>query len=332
MTQVLTGTEVEEILKASWAEGKARRIINETERYFEMPSQLGQGCWREFLLRPGLRLSIVDVEKHQTHRHQIPQHPDQMPLALCYYLSGGCRVDNDSFRLPSEEVTGHSYLYCLPNTAEIEEYLPGQRLKKVRISIEPQMIRGLCDRIQELPNPLRQTIEEPGQALLYYSTPITLAQKQILQQIWKCPYQGLTQRIYLEAKVLELLALELEQILNRAEQPRSVAPGDLEQLYQARDILLNDIVRPPSLPELARRVNLNERKLKLGFRQVFDTTVFGCLTQQRMAKACELLAQQRVSVTGVAFAVGYSSAAAFSNAFRRQFGLSPKQYQITQRS
>lgn len=331
MAQVLSGTEVQEILKECWLDGSARRVVCKTEQYFEMPSQLGQGHWRNISLRPGLGLHMMDVEKRQVHQHKIPQHPHQMPLSLCYYLSGGCQVNNDSFRLPSEEVTGHSYFYCLPNTAEVEKYLPGQRLKKIRIKIDPELIHGLCDRIHDLPQPLRQTLEQPSSALLYYSTPITPTKRQVLQQIWQCPYQGLTQQIYLEAKVLELLALELDQFLDPVKPPCPVAPGDLEQLYQAKEILLNNIVHPPSLPELARQVNLNERKLKAGFRQVFDTTVFGYLTQQRMARACELLTQERVSVAGVAAAVGYASVAAFSNAFRRQLGLSPKQYQITQR-
>ncbi|MEL6398367.1 MAG: AraC family transcriptional regulator [Cyanobacteria bacterium J06626_4] len=110
----------------------------------------------------------------------------------------------------------------------------------------------------------------------------------------------------------------------------SLTSSAIEQLYQAQAILDQNMSQPPSTAELARQVNLNERKLREGFRQVCDTTVFGYLTQPRMQTACKLLTQQR-SIVAVATAIGYDSATAFSNAFRRQFGMSPKGYQLKQR-
>ncbi|MEM9770037.1 MAG: AraC family transcriptional regulator [Cyanobacteria bacterium P01_D01_bin.73] len=331
MDQILTGTDVQEILEECWANGAAKKVIEKSGQYFELPSQLGDGYWHKMELRPGLKLSVQDLEKAQIHRHRIVQHSQQMPLMLTYYLSGGCHVDNDSFQMPEEELSGYSYLYCLPNTAELEEYHPGDRIKKIHISIDPQLIQGLCDRIYDLPNPLKQIVERSHREIFYYATPIIPAQRQILQQIFQCPYKGLTRHIYLEAKVLELLALHLDQILTSSENAGAVSSQDLEQIYQARDILQQDLVCPPSLPDLARKVNLNERKLKEGFRQAFDTTVFGYLTQRRMEKACGLLTRQHSSVAGVAAAVGYASATAFSSAFRRQIGLSPKRYQLSRR-
>jgi AraC-like DNA-binding protein len=47
-----------------------------------------------------------------------------------------------------------------------------------------------------------------------------------------------------------------------------------------------------------------------------------------MEKACQLLMQQR-SVAAVAAAVGYASPTAFSGAFRRKFGVTPKAYQLS---
>ena len=143
------------------------------------------------------------------------------------------------------------------------------------------------------------------------------------------PFQGVTRQVYLEAKVLELLALHLDQILPKAHlQP--LPTNEVDRIHQAQEILIQNLATPPCVSELARQVHLNERKLKEGFRQVFNTTVFGYLTQQRMARACQLLSQQK-SIPMVAAAVGYASSTAFSGAFRRRFGISPKQYQLEQR-
>jgi AraC-like DNA-binding protein len=78
-------------------------------------------------------------------------------------------------------------------------------------------------------------------------------------------------------------------------------------------------------------VGINDRKLKQGFRQVLDTTVFGYLTHKRMEVACQLLRQQR-SVAAVAAAVGYDSPTAFSGAFKRKFSITPKAYQLAHSS
>ena len=143
------------------------------------------------------------------------------------------------------------------------------------------------------------------------------------------PYQGITRYFYLEAKVLELLALQFD-LMAPPTSTNHIPPKEVDRIYQAQAILDQNMSQPPSTAELARQVNLNERKLREGFRQVCDNTVFGYLTQQRMQTACKLLTQQR-SIAAVATAIGYDSSTAFSNAFRRQFGMSPKGYQLKQR-
>lgn len=51
----------------------------------------------------------------------------------------------------------------------------------------------------------------------------------------------------------------------------------------------------------------------------------------RLQRACEQLRLDRqVSVTQIAFAAGYDSNAAFSHAFRRQFGIAPSQIRLLQ--
>jgi AraC-like DNA-binding protein len=83
---------------------------------------------------------------------------------------------------------------------------------------------------------------------------------------------------------------------------------------------------PPSLPELARTAGLNETKLKRGFRQLYGTSVFGYLRNQRLDKACMLLASGEMNVTEVPYAVGFSSPSHFTRMFTRHCGVKPKDY------
>jgi len=86
------------------------------------------------------------------------------------------------------------------------------------------------------------------------------------------------------------------------------------------------MVDPPSLLTLAHRVGLNDFKLKRGFREVYQTTVFGYVRMLRMEKALSLLEAGEMNVGEVASATGYSNFGHFSEAFRKRFGVSPRDF------
>ena len=79
------------------------------------------------------------------------------------------------------------------------------------------------------------------------------------------------------------------------------------------------------LTELAAQVGVCDRTLRRGFRDLFGTTVIGYLTQQRMIKAEQLLRHGDYTVAEVANKVGYTHLGHFAAAFRKQFGVSPRE-------
>ena len=152
------------------------------------------------------------------------------------------------------------------------------------------------------------------------------ALKTTLQQIIDCPYRGLTKRIFLESKALELLTLQLHQWTEQQKPStgsRTLQADDVERLYRARDILIRDMQNPPSLMDLARQVGINDYKLKYGFRQIFGTTVFGYLQNCRMERAKQLLAERQLSIAAIAHTVGYASQSRFCHAFKQRYGMTP---------
>ena len=326
MVKVLTGYEVNEIMAECRANGEVSEYTEGPEYFWQMPSLLGWGYGRHIQLRSGLWLTVGDYKKRQTHTYKGP-HQRTMPITLAFYLSGGMRVDNSGLNTVQEEVAGKSYLYCLPNTFEIEEYPAAQQTCAVRIQILPELIPTLSDRIHELPTHLQRAIKQPKQALLYHSTNITPAQHHVLQQILQWPYQGVTRYLYLEGKVLELLALHFELMLSSAsDYSLPLVAKDIDRIYQARDILIHNMASPPSLPELSKQVQLNERKLKQGFRQVFNTTVFGYLHDHRMEQARQLLQTGQLNIQETARWVGYASRSSFVVAFKKKFQVAPSCY------
>ncbi|AUJ72301.1 MULTISPECIES: AraC family transcriptional regulator [unclassified Pseudoalteromonas] len=99
-----------------------------------------------------------------------------------------------------------------------------------------------------------------------------------------------------------------------------------KQLIAARDFLLSDLSCPPTISDVAKVVGLNQCKLKKGFKVLFNNTVYGCFQEERMHKAMNLLKDNNVTETAVS--LGYSNVSHFSVAFRKQFGVLPKEARL----
>jgi AraC-like DNA-binding protein len=98
---------------------------------------------------------------------------------------------------------------------------------------------------------------------------------------------------------------------------------DLTCLHKARDLLIKDLQKKHSIPELASQVGINEYKLKHGFKQVFGMPVITYLRAERLKRAKTLLEETNLSETAISKAVGFKNTGSFINAFKKEFGFLP---------
>ncbi|MFD2584994.1 helix-turn-helix domain-containing protein [Pedobacter vanadiisoli] len=155
--------------------------------------------------------------------------------------------------------------------------------------------------------------------------PITLAMHSCINDIMNCHFTGGLKLLFLQSKCLELLALQaqaFEEAAKKTERP-ALKAYDKERIYYAREYLLANANHPPSLAELAKIAGINEFKLKHGFKEVFKNTVFGYLSDYKLMKAKELLADNSKDIKNISDELGYSSVQHFSTAFSKKFGVSP---------
>lgn len=298
--------------------------------YVELPTPAGNGWLHHTKLRPGLELTVSDVVFWEQTIHAV-EYPETFSLiGMDFCLVGHSRsfwhkAGYESIVAPNQSCWGFTSGFSGSN-----ELPAGERVIVVEISIAPAVFTALIgNEWERLPQNLRQFLEARENCWHLQSDQMTPWMRIAVEQILYCPYQGLTRRLYLEAKVLELIAGYLEQILTQEPLPKawiSLRPDDVERLHQAREILQLRLTNPPSLVELSQQVNLNLKKLKLGFRQVFGTTPFGYVYQQRMEQSRLLLETQNFNVTEVARIVGYASLSAFNTAFKRSFGVNPSRF------
>ncbi len=147
----------------------------------------------------------------------------------------------------------------------------------------------------------------------------------VLDDIFKASHA--LRNLYIKGKVYELLSLHFQKDSKNGEFcPYLVDEQELTKIRKAKEIIIKDMVNPPSLQELANEIGLNLKKLKEGFKQVYGDTVFGFLLNYKMSQAKKMLETNKYNVNEVGEKVGYSTASHFITAFKKKYGVTPKQY------
>lgn len=150
---------------------------------------------------------------------------------------------------------------------------------------------------------------------------------QVVNDLLNCPLTGSLRNLMIEAKVIEFIALQLNQLVkDKSHQPvPKIKSSDRDALYALREFLHLHFAKSHSLRNLAMSFGLNEFKLKKGFKELFGTTVFDYLHDLKMEHARHLLAADEVLVNEVSGMVGYRNPNHFSTAFKRKYGVNPTQ-------
>jgi AraC family transcriptional regulator, transcriptional activator of the genes for pyochelin and ferripyochelin receptors len=312
--------------EAALKHAKANLIKDYEVRVID-PTHQSRGYRRSIDLPSGINLLIDQYDLAEDLFVEAESGNENACLELSFMVSG----DNYSERISAGKNFIQSY-FDEYNPDNVFYWKAGKHILKVDIELDLHFYQSQREESLEwLPRSLHQYLETDNIAFLNYfrigqNTPEI---QMVLHQVIDCPFAGLIGQIYLEAKCLELIALRLEptsagekELINS----RSLKVAELDRIYHAKEILLRHYDHPPSLLELARQVDLNDYKLKTGFRQIFGTTVFGYLWAYRMEEARYLLYTSAITVQEVAFEVGYTCHGRFSAAFKKRFGMTPIAY------
>lgn len=101
---------------------------------------------------------------------------------------------------------------------------------------------------------------------------------------------------------------------------------DIKKIREARDFLINNLDKE-LLPmnEFAREIGTNTFKLKYGFKELYGTSVFRFLRNERLRKAKMLVQYGDRPFKAIAQLCGYKSVPSFSSTFKSEFGYTPKE-------
>jgi AraC-like DNA-binding protein len=105
---------------------------------------------------------------------------------------------------------------------------------------------------------------------------------------------------------------------------------DVPAIELAKALIDRDPVAHIHIPRLADKAGINEFKLKLGFRELFQTSPYQYRLQLCLQKAKELLEETDDTIDQIAVRVGFETYNGFSTAFKKAFHLAPTEYRNQQ--
>ncbi|WP_291329463.1 AraC family transcriptional regulator [Desulfovibrio sp. UCD-KL4C] len=298
---------------------------------------LGSKYFKNISLRPGLTLTISRTTTQSVLK--VPFDRDDAPIQFGFTYSGKnrCSFSGGTLRNQSDEMqTGSNGIFYLPKTCGIIERSNDESSCVLGIIVSPKFLRDyFMDNMDILPKTFQKTLEGCKNNPMHWFGTCNPTKLHLLTQILECQHTGGVRKLFVEGRVMDLLAIQLQDYIrsetSKCPRMHPLSTEEVERIRTAGKILVSDLENPPSIHELANHIGINEKKLKNGFRQVYDTSVFGYFREYRMQKAHDLLQQGNNNVTEVAYTVGYLSLSHFSQAFKKRFGILPKEFLTRQR-
>jgi AraC-like DNA-binding protein len=163
----------------------------------------------------------------------------------------------------------------------------------------------------------------------YYSAKdLTPSEEVVLNQIFNNKLHKSLEKLYLKGKIFELLSLYFNFNENDEVEkcPFLEDEENVNKIKKAKEIVINRMANPPSLPELAAEIGLSLKKLKDGFKHIYGETVFNFLIDYKLDYARKLLETKKYNVSEISDLIGYSTSSHFIAAFKKKFGTTPKKY------
>ena len=318
MSLDLTLQEADEISAEAEQYCPPTTSIDHIETIYIEPTQLGSGYSRVIELCPGLDLCIMDIASYDL-TVRMPE--NKHLIQFLAFLSG--LYDCGNYLQVSAK---YSYIGGSGVQPSHSVLMPKAHPQVgVDIHMTPALFQQFFANAHgELPASLQPLVQE-NDWQRRFSPRMTGAIRTVVRQMINCPFLGATKQAYLQGKVFELIALQLDSIADStaASTSHTLKSDTVTRIHYAAEILRSHFETPPNQTTLAQQVGLSDRTLQKGFKAVFGMTPFAYLSQQRMYQARQLLLQADYTVAEVANMVGYANPAQFAAAFKRQFGMTP---------
>ncbi|MEM7714347.1 MAG: hypothetical protein AAF349_12375, partial [Cyanobacteria bacterium P01_A01_bin.68] len=224
-------------------------IAGKYEQVLKFPSLIADGWMRKIQLRPGLELMVHDLQFQENFILEAEYNELNIAFGIGFCLTGSARGKlygvEEEFYLNSGE---GSLGFALQQKGNME-FQARQRITVVDLIMEPMMLNNFIDSEEmHIPIQLQQIINGNFNSFYTQNFEMTSVMKMAVQQIFNCPYQGLTRRLYLESKGIEIIAYYNELLLQQTGSSRqriNLKSDEINRIYYAKEILFKNFKNPP---------------------------------------------------------------------------------------
>jgi AraC-like DNA-binding protein len=285
------------------------------------------GFMEEIQIRPGLALYRLEGRSNCAFSIVGEEVKTNNMLILGCMLSGAGTIAADGNEHQNWREEGQIYALTTSDRSIAYHAQAERPWRAVALKLEPDALPLLAH--DDVPAMARATLEKNVDPLSIIRPPNQGASR-AAHDLMNPIYSGRMEVLYREAKVLELMAYQLDMIGPDAVRSH-LSAREQARIRDARDRLVADLRSPPGLHALAVAVGLSPRRLNQGFRELYGTTVFDYLRDARLEAARRMLDEGfALPLKQLAWHIGYAQPTNFINAFRRRFGMSPGLYRQLQ--
>ena len=219
----------------------------------------------------------------------------------------------------------------LGSTSSEEEmaFAKNTRVKRVGLLFPDAFLRHHIRR--DILDSLFQYAENPPSTTS--REPIPFEYRSVLEDIHGADTDSPLLHLLLHNRIQLLMEKYLHSFLTKANFPlpdgRTWVKGkekDLEALKSIVHILSDTALSKfPSIDTLSRTAMMSSTKLKTRFKQIYGMKLYEFYNRNRLEQAREMLKTGNFSVKQVGINIGFSNLSNFAKAFRKEFGVLPKE-------
>lgn len=295
----------------------------------DIPSNLGTGCISQTTTKQGIILSDWEMNYRSDMNVQGVNSEDYIQIIFCLNdgVSWGIMDDNHSISIQKDE----SCIYRGHGKSEYIWYAKNQNFLFKSIKFPVKYFQKILKIYFE---PIEVQTYEKKLLSGISKVKITPAMKRILAEAKDfIHYQGGLGYLYLDSKIFEILAIYLSEVLELdilSHHTIRLSKTERSAVMEAKHIIDNDLAGAPTCEKLSQQVHLSMAKLTKGFSSMFGMTIHSYIIEQRLTKAAQFLLEEQYNIGEVAALVGYGKPSNFAAAFKRKYGVVPKNYKNTQ--
>ena len=291
-------------------------------RLYRMQNDTGEGLISEYPILPGIDLFYNDFHMKDGQNQNKRPMPDTIEINHCREGRFECEFQNGDYQYIG---AGDLSIHRLSHTTRQTRF-PLAHYHGISITIDLPRAQQTLSSLEAIMGDLDIHLEAIAERFCREESCYVLRSNREVAHIFSELYAAPPERMahYLKAKVLELLMLlnDLPQE-SFSEKRQFFSRSQVTAVRAIHDAMIQDLSHHYTLAELSRQFGIAQTSMKLCFKAVYGSSIYQYMKSYRMQTARVLLQDTSHSVTEIAATLGYDNPSKFSEAFKKEYGISP---------